>query len=98
MMMSHTRHRVRVNVIRLTIGGKNDQELPGAVAGSTLGRPSLLPPQPNQSEPALRQRRELHGRLSHDVLRSHDLGADRLAGIDDLAPGRALLLRAARLR
>src|SRR5271156_1078285 len=99
MMMSHTGHRNPVTFLRLILFGEDhDQEFPGTAAYPALGRPSLLSPQPDQPEPALRQRRELHGRLRHDVLRSDDVGANRLAGLDDLTPGRAFLLRAARLR
>src|SRR5438034_298345 len=65
---------------------------------TALGRPSLLSPQPHQPVAALCQRGELPVRLCDAVLRSHGVGAGRLAGLDDDAAGRPLLLRAARLR
>src|ERR1700742_1675084 len=76
------------------VGENHDQELYDSFARPALGRSSLLPPQPHQPEPALRQRHEFPDRLRDDVLRPDDGRLDRLAGVDDPAAGRAFLLRA----
>src|SRR5258708_16769623 len=98
MMMSYAGHRIPLHTFPKEFGGDNDQEFSARVANPALGRPSLLSSQPHQPVAALRQFGELPGRLCDAVRRSDGVGAARLAGLDDLAPGWSLLLRAQGVR
>ena len=67
-------------------------------ASATLGRPSLLSSQPDQSIAPSAERDQLPVRLCDDVQGSGHGGARRLAGGDDQPAGRSFLLRAQGLR
>ncbi|MEJ8631635.1 methyltransferase domain-containing protein [Sphingomonas sp. I4] len=65
-----------------------------ATRRTAVGRSSLLPPQPGQPEPALRQRLHLPDRVRAAVHRPGGRQPARLGRGDDQPPGRPLLLRA----
>ena len=81
-----------------TFRGLTNGQLLRRAQDAALGRPPLLSPQPDQSVAAPGQRDFVPVRLRAGIHRSGPGRADRLAGGDDDAAGRPLLLRAEGLR
>ena len=73
-------------------GGCSDERLYGDAKGSTLGRPPVLSPQPDQPVAAFIQRDDLSSDVVRDVLGPGNSGHDRMDRLDDQPADRPFLL------